>query len=437
MKLLKEEIVTIQILRLKGETNQAIAIRLGISESTVRYHLRRQAQQAQDGRAKHSLIEQLQLVEVVDHWWKDQLDSLPQGRSPSIHQLWSHLVDQYAYSGSYKSIQKFVRERFPTAAKRPFRRIETPPAAQTQSDWLETHVRLKTSEGVCLVKLYGFIMTLSHSRKTAVIWSQSMAQLAWHRCHNEAFKRLGGIAAVNRIDNLKTGVSKGSGVWGEINTSYAAYARTMGFHIDPHEARQPQQKGKVERRVGAFKRLDFARIFDSIETLQRYTDETLQRDSVVRKCPVTGESVHATWIKERELLRALPSTMPEPFDLIKQAPVYKDCTIRFEGRTYAVPYRFAYKTVEVRGCSGFIQIVDPASGAIVKQFPRNTKKLLLVDQDCYEPPTGESDSADTTPRPLPLGQLARHIDQLATQGVAMRSIDFYAAIAERKSAANA
>ena len=70
----------------------------------------------------------------------------------------------------------------------------------------------------------------------------------------------------------------------------------------------------MERRVGAFKCLDFARVFDSIETLQRYTGATLQRDSVVRKCPVTGESVHATWIKERELLRPLPSTMPEPFE---------------------------------------------------------------------------------------------------------------------------
>ena len=106
-----------------------------------------------------------------------------------------------------------------------------------------------------------------------------MKQLAWHHVHNEAFKRLGGIAAVNRIDNLKTGVASGSGVWGTINTSYAAYARTMGFHVDPHEARQPQQKGKVERRVGAFKKLDLSRVFESLEELQVYTDETLQRDS--------------------------------------------------------------------------------------------------------------------------------------------------------------
>lgn len=435
MKLTKEEIVTIKVLRLKGETNQAIATRLGITEGAVRYHLRRQADQSCDGRKKLTLIEQLQLVEVVDHWHADQLASLPPDRPPNLQSLWSHLVDQYSYSGSYKSIRKFVRDRFPAPTKRPFRRIETPPAAQVQSDWLETRVRLPDDAGVAThVKLYGFVMTLSHSRKTAVVWSERMDQLAWHHVHNEAFKRLGGIAAVNRIDNLKTGVASGSGVWGEINASYAAYARTMGFHVDPHEARQPQQKGKVERRVGAFKRLDLSRVFDSIAELQIYTDETLQRDSVVRKCPVTGQSVHATWIVERELLRPLPATMPIPFDLIKQAAVHKDSTIRFEGRTYSVPYRFAHKTVEVRGCNSVVQIIDPQTGEVVKQYPRKTRELLLIDQDCYEPVASLVSLADDTPRPLPLGRMARHLEAIASQGVATRSIDFYAQIAQAKSA---
>lgn len=437
MKLNKEEVVTIEVLRLKGETNQAIAARLGITEGAVRYHLRRQADKFCDGRQKLSLIEELQLVEVVDHWHADQVATLPKDRSPNMHSLWSHLVDQYGYNGSYKSVRKFARERFPTPPKRPFRRIETPPAAQVQSDWLETHVRLLDSDGcVSLVKLYGFVMTLSHSRKTAIIWSQRMDQLAWHHVHNEAFKRLGGIAAVNRIDNLKTGVASGSGVWGEINSSYAAYARTMGFHVDPHEARQPQQKGKVERRVGAFKRLELSRVFSSLTELQTYTDETTQRDSVVRKCPVTGQSVHATWLVERELLRPLPATLPMPFDLIKQAAVHKDCTIRFEGRTYSVPYRYAGKTVEVRGCNEVVQIIDPKTGVIVKQYPRKTRELLLIDQDCYEPEEQDAAPNIDTPRPLPLGKMARRFEEIAAQGVATRSIDFYAKIAQAKSASS-
>jgi len=134
VKLNKEEVVTIEVLRLKGETNQAIVARLGITEGTVRYHLRRQVQQASDGRKKISLIETLQLVDVVDHWHADQLENFPQGRSPNSNSLWTLLVDEYAYPGSYKSVRSFVRECYPVAPKRPFRRIETPPAAQVQSE---------------------------------------------------------------------------------------------------------------------------------------------------------------------------------------------------------------------------------------------------------------------------------------------------------------
>jgi transposase len=433
VKTLKEEIVTMDILRRQGETNQAIAARLGITEGAVRYHLKRLAQETKDGRSKLSLIEQLELVQVVEHWWNFQLEQLAKDRSPNVKELWTFLSDNYRYTGTYKSVQKYVTKHFTKPPKRPFRRVETPPAAQAQSDWMDYPVRLNSEQGVELVTLYGFVMTLSYSRKSAVIWSSRMDQLAWHRVHNEAFKRLGGIAAVNRIDNLKTGVAHGSGVWGEINEAYSAYARTMGFHVDPHQVRKPNQKGKVERRVGVVKSLDFRRVFASIEELQRYTDETMQREAVVRKCPVTGESVHATWLKERELLRPLPATMPEPFDLIKQARVYKDCTIRFEGKTFAVPFRYAYKSVEIRGCAQMVQIVDPKTGAIVQEYPRKNRGLVHIDQACYEP-TEEERLDDSIPKPLPMGAMAKRIEELASSGVPCRSIDFYESLAAMKAA---
>ena len=171
LRTLKDEIVTMDILRRQGETNQAIANRLGISEGSVRYHLKRMAETARDGRAKTCLIEQLQLAQVVDHWWQEQLEQLPKDRSPNVKVLWTFLCDNHRFDGTYKSVNKFVRARFPKAPKRPFRRVETPPAAQIQSDWMETSIRLRTELGVELVKLYGFVMTLSHSRKAVVIWT--------------------------------------------------------------------------------------------------------------------------------------------------------------------------------------------------------------------------------------------------------------------------
>ncbi|MEK6235868.1 MAG: helix-turn-helix domain-containing protein, partial [Planctomycetales bacterium] len=214
-KLRKEHIVTLQVLHEQGESNRKIAKRLKVTEGTIRYHVRRQTENAQDGRKKLCLIEKEGLQEVVRQWWDDQMEALPAGRSPNVQELWDHLVEDHKYDGSVKSVRKYVWTRFPKPKLRPFRRIETPPGAQTQSDWCEVNVDLGGEDGH--EKLYGFVMVLSHSRKEAVVWSRSMKQLAWHRVHNEAFQRLGGVAAVNRIDNLKTGVAKGAGPWGVIN----------------------------------------------------------------------------------------------------------------------------------------------------------------------------------------------------------------------------
>ena len=253
-----------------------------------------------------------------------------------------------------------------------------------------------------------------------------MNQLAWHHVHNEAFQRLGGVAAINRIDNLKTGVAHGSGPWGKLNESYSAYARTLGFHIDPHEVRQPQQKGKVERRVSASRKcLDLNQNFTSLEDLQQHTDQRLEQDSRKRQCPVTGTSVWETWREEMKLLRALPALLPQPFDLIRTCAVHKDSTIRFEGRTYTVPFKYAYGQVEVRGCNGFIQIVDRSDGEIVRQYPRQTQERLIVDATCYD---GKSTQRVSAPKPL--GKMARKLNEIAALPVQQRSIDIYAALAE-------
>ncbi len=245
----KDQIVTIHVLREKGESNSQIARRLEVSEGAVRYHLRRAQSGASDGRKKQGLIEQLQLEEAVLQWWLTQESELAESRPPSVRVLHAYLQEEHGYAGSYKSVRRYVRTHYPAPRKRPYRRVETPPGAQMQTDWFEVRgVDLGAEEGPETV--YGLVIVLSYSRKEAVIWSRGMKQLDWHHCHNEGLKRLGGVAAVNRIDNLKTGISQGAGPWGTINPSYATYARSMGFHIDAHEPLRPEQKGKVERRAG-------------------------------------------------------------------------------------------------------------------------------------------------------------------------------------------
>lgn len=57
------------------------------------------------------------------------------------------------------------------------------------------------------------------------------------------------MAAVNRIDNVKTAIIAGAGACGTIHPAYRAYARAVGFHVDACAPRAPQAKGKGEAKV--------------------------------------------------------------------------------------------------------------------------------------------------------------------------------------------
>ncbi len=397
--------MTIQVLHQRGQSQSQTARILGVSEGTVRYHLRRARRAAADGRRKPSRIEQLGLDQVVAHWWHAQVAALGDDRPPNVQVLYDFLRAEYGFDGSYKAVRKFARTRFGRPRIRPFRRVETPPGAQTQSDWGEFRgVDLGDPDGPTTV--YAFVMVLSHSRKEAVVWSRAVDQLAWHHVHNEAYRRLGGVAAVNRIDNLKTGIARGCGAWGQINEQY--------------------RTGKTERRVGVWKRLPVTtRRFDGLPGLQDWTDATLEADAARRTCPATGRSVAASWAAEMPALRPLPALLPEPFDLVRTAPVHKDCSVRFEGRSYVVPFPYVGREVEVRGCSGCVQVVDPQTAAVLVSYPRHTPERILIDPSCYE-----GRSTEEVMAPKPLGKMARRLQEIAALPVQRRPVDLYAALAE-------
>jgi transposase len=425
-KLTEEHIVTIKVLHERGESKCSIARTLGVTEGAVRYHVRRQASGAEDGRRKVLEVEARGLADAVRQWWDAEQAGLPDDRPPNIESLHAWLQAEHGYDGSYKSVRKFVRRCFPPPKRRPLRRIETPPGAQSQTDWGEFR-GIDVGDGDGPTTLYAFVMTLSHSRKDAVIWSRSMEQLAWHRCHNEAFRRLGGVAAVNRIDNLKTGMSRGAGPWGEINPQYRAYARAMGFHVDACEPRAPEQKGKAERRIGVFKQVDPCRMcFDGLEHLQEWTDAKVEASSHRRICPATGRSVHETWLDEQRCLGSLPETLPEPFDVAIARPVHeKGCTVQFEGRSYVVPFAYCGEMVEVRGCAGTVQVVDRTTGRLLISYPRGTAERILIDDACYD-----GEATERVEKPKPLGRMARKLREIAAMPVEVRPLDLYAALAE-------
>lgn len=420
-QLTPEAIVALHVLKEKGQSNRQIARTLQVSEGTIRYHLSRQGQT--DGR--HNKPRKADVVaEAIDLWLHAQqqqlgLDELPT-RPANVKGLHEWLHSEHAYHGSYKSVLRYVRAKYPRPRLRPHRRVETPPGAQAQVDWGE-FAGLDIGAGP--QKLYAFLMTLSHSRKAVLVWQQRMDQLSWHHAHNEALRRLGGVAAVMRIDNLKTGVAKGAGPWGEINEAYRAYARAAGFHVDACLPRCPEHKGKVESKVRFVRgRLQLGGTFNGLPELQARTDEQLLASDQVRLCPVTGLTVQLSFEAEQRLLRPLPS-LPEPFDLVLTRTVHRDCTVNFEGRTYSVPFVLCGLAVEVRGCANVVQVWH--QGQVVAEHPRQTQGRLLINPDHYDGPGDERVAP-----PVPLGQMGQRLQEILEMPVEKRPLDLYAALAE-------
>src|SRR5262245_178741 len=423
-QLTPEAIVALRVLKEQGQSNRQIARTLQVSEAAIRYHLRRQGRP--DGR-KGKPRKADPFAGAIDDFLA-RTGGRPEGRPDAdaerpgnVLALFEWLQHEHGYQGSYKSVLRFVRARYARPRLRPFRRVETPPGAQAQVDWATFPAVLL---GGVAQPLHALVMVLSHSRKEALVWSHSMDQLAWQHAHNLALQRLGGVPAVLRIDNLKTGVGTGAGPWGQVNDAYRAYARQMGFHVDACLPRCPEDKGKVESKVGALKgrlRLD-GRPFESLQALQAWTDQQLDEWAHRRLCPATGRTVDESWLDERRLLRPLPA-LPLAFDVAVTRPVHKDCTVCFEGRQYSVPFVLSGLSVEVRGCAEVVQVWH--QGQVVARHPRHSRQRLLLDPSHYDGPGDERVLS-----PVPLGRMGQKLQEIVEMPVEKRPVDLYAALAE-------
>ena len=413
MALSKELRMTIRTLSKRGCSRRGIARAAGVSERQVRYELGR-ADGRPDRRAKVERASRLE--EEIREWCK----GFEEGRAANATALHEYLVAEHGYRGSLRSVQRYLRRRLGRGRVRARRRVETPPGAQSQADWaLFPGIRVGEQEGV-----YGFALRLSYSRKQAVVWSERKDTLSWLWVHGQAFQRLEGVTATVRVDNEKTAVVRGAGVWGDLNPAYRRYAAEARFHIDPCPPRSPQAKGKVERGI-----LDLRgwgpeprSTWSSLEELQAWTDVRLREWEERRESPATGLGVLESWEEERGLLGDCTG-LPEPFDLVGMRPVRKDCSVAFDGRSWSVPCGLVGERVEVRRCARRVRALY--GGEVVADHSRESRSLIVRDLSHYE-----GKSTGRVIAPAPLGRMGRRLEEIGAMPPEERPLDLYAALAE-------
>ena len=410
----------------QGMTIRSAARVGGCDESTLRYHLRQRAEGAEDGRKRQPEAVG-PYAGVADAWIERQREVVAAGRRPeAVRRLYEELVAE-GYEGSYKAVLRYVRRRMEAPRVRPFRRVEVAPGSLVQVDWALRKVWIEELGGE--VELAGFMAVLGASRKRVLVWSRDKGLSSWIRCHNEAFKRLGGVPKAVRPDNERTAVIRGAGSEGTVHPVYASYAKELGFSVLLSRPYRPTDKGKVERAIRDLDGMLGGRRFVSLAALQEFTDEALERLDRRRVCPQSGMSVWETWQRERTMLGPLPQTLPEPFDRVVERKVSRDCLVRFDGREYSVPYWLTGKEVEVRGAGRAVLVLWESSE--VKRHPRHTAVRLVIDQADYE---GESRDPAVM-RPTPLSEAVREIalehSWESPLAVPVRSVTDYEAAVKR------
>jgi hypothetical protein len=207
-----------------------------------------------------------------------------------------------------------------------------------------------------LRKCWAYVMTLSWSRHQYVefVWDQKVE--TWLRLHRNAFEFFGGVPGRVVPDNLKAAIIRACWDDPQVQYSYRECAQHYQFRIAPCRPKTPQHKGKVEQGGVHYVKRNF------LGGREPTTINQASRDVLVWCDTTAGMRIHGT-VKEKPLeryeqvekahLKPLPET---PYDLMvwKQAKVYRDCYVSFEGSYYSAPFRLVGQKLWL--CAGSKQV---------------------------------------------------------------------------------
>ena len=109
--------MTIKTLAHKGVAKREIARTLNLSEGTVRYHLKRLANHATDGRARQTQLAE-GVASAIEHW---RSSNRALANTAALHD-W--LVTEHDYTGSLRSVQRYISAHYPPPKRRTRRRVD-------------------------------------------------------------------------------------------------------------------------------------------------------------------------------------------------------------------------------------------------------------------------------------------------------------------------
>jgi transposase len=285
------------------------------------------------------------------------------GHGLTAQRIWQDLTEEFGYGHSYESVKRYLRTIAPRG--RPVGVFESDPGQEGQVDFFRGAPTLDAATGQWK-RPWVFRLTLACSRHgyEEAVWDQQLETFL--RLHERAFRDLGGVPTVIRLDNLKSGVLRACVYDPDINEVYTAFARHWGFTPLPIQPRHPQENGKQERSGGYVK--DNAlkgRTFDSLEAQNACLR---QWNRTIARLRIHGTTRRQVWTHFVEVERpALQPLAAEAFPIFQCGgrTVHPDGHVEVAGAYYPVPASLLGEDVRVQWDAHLVRVSHRDALAIV------------------------------------------------------------------------
>jgi transposase len=296
-----------------------------------------------------------QQVSTVERY-REEIVAL-RARGMEVAAIKTRLEERHRESISYSAVWRLIRRLEPPTMPETFVRVEVPPGSEVQVDFGAAGRAIDPADGR-VRKAWVFVLVLAWSRHSyaEVVFDQRVE--TWLLCHRHGFEFFGGVPERVVLDNLKAAIVRASLHDPVVQRAYRECAQHYGFRIAALPPRTPHLKGKVEQGGVHYVARNFlaGREPEPVDVLNGKLRQWLVE--------VAGRRIHGTTKAqplerfeqvERAALRPLPTVGYDPASW-KQAGVYRDGYVVFEGAYYSVPFRLVGQTLWIRGGARTVEL---------------------------------------------------------------------------------
>jgi len=336
-----------------------LAERHGVHRRTVRQALASALPPPRKAYARRSRPAIDPYVEVIDSWLLADRE-VPRKQRHTARRVWQRLVAEHQATVSEVTVSRYVARR---RVELGLDRVEVavpqthPPGAEAEVDFGEFYAYLA---GVW-IKLWMFVMRLSHSGRAFHVAFATQAQEAFLEGHVLALEHFGAVPARIRYDNLKPAVVRvlrgRDRAESERFVALRSHYGFDGFFCMPGKD-GAHEKGGVEGEIGRFRRRHLVPV-PHVASLAELNRLIAAGDSLDDTRVITGRPVCVGDAFAAELPHLLP--LPdEPFDAARLVEARVDHRARVSVRQcyYSVPVRYAGRRLPVRLSATTVEILD-------------------------------------------------------------------------------